>query len=325
MTLRQTLQAAPTRSNELIEKLKGTSNQALKTRESVFAELKAQLTLYLDQEEQHLLPLLGKHKETKSLAADAAKAGKELRARLQSLDGAAKDNDDFAAQVGELQTILQQHLRDERKTLLPAILKALDDEEAAAVAASIEAGFADAEKAKRDAKREAAAVAEREAQLAKDAEAAERAAARARKAAEQDAREAAEKVKEAAQAPILRAVEQTSEAASEVQGAFASYSGTFQQAAADLRAVAASRTIAATGASQFVTAWLEWISKSTRSHAEASRRMLECRSLVQLAEVQGEILSSSTRHLIEGNAALLEITQQASKKALRTLEAQRAQ
>ena len=92
MTLRQTLQAAPTKSKELIEKLKGTSNQAVKTRESVFAELKEQLTLYLDQEEQHLLPILRKHAETKALAADAAKAGKELRTRLTALDGAAKDN-----------------------------------------------------------------------------------------------------------------------------------------------------------------------------------------------------------------------------------------
>ena len=51
MTLRQTLQAAPNKTKELIEKLKATSNQAVKTRESVFAELKEQLTLYLDQEE----------------------------------------------------------------------------------------------------------------------------------------------------------------------------------------------------------------------------------------------------------------------------------
>jgi hypothetical protein len=53
--------------------------------------------------------------------------------------------------------------------------------------------------------------------------------------------------------------------------------------------------------------------------------MLECRNFAQLAEVQGEIISNSTRSLIEGNAALLEIAQQTSKQALRTLEDQRAQ
>jgi hypothetical protein len=324
MTLRQTLQAAPTRTKELIEKLKGTSNQAVKTRESLFSELKEQLTLYLDQEEQNLLPVLAKHKETKALGSDAAKAGKELRARLRALDGAAKDSDEFTTQVSELQAMLQQHIRDERKELLPAVLKALDDEEAAAVAGAIDAGFADAEKAKRDAKRKASEAAEREAQLAKEAAAAERAAARAQKSAEQEVRDAAEKLNEAAKAPMLRAVEQTREAASEVQGAFQTYSSTFQKAAADLRAVSESRSVAAQGASQFMSAWLEWVSRTTRTQAEASRRMLQCRSLAQFAEVQGEILSSSTRDMIEGNAALLEIAQQTSKQALRTLEPQRA-
>lgn len=324
MTLRQTLQAAPTKTKELIEKLKGTSNQAVKTRESVFAELKEQLTLYLDQEEQHLLPILRKHAETKALAVDAAEASKEMRARLTALDGAAKDNDEFAAQVGELQALLQQHVRDERKELLPAVSKALDDEEAAGVVAAIEGGFADAEKAKRDEKRKAAALAKREAQIAKEARAAERAAARAQKAAEQEAREQAEKLREAAKAPIVRAVEQTREAATEVQGALGAYTDTFQKAAADLRAVSASRSIAAQGASQFVSAWVEWMSKSTRTQAEATSRMLQCRNLAQLAEVQSEIVTNSTRNLIERNAAILEIAQQTSRQALQTLEAQRA-
>ena len=325
MTLRQTLLAAPTKTKDLIEKLRGTSNQAIKTREGLFAELKEQLTLYLDQEEEHLLPLLRKHEETKALAGDAAKVAKELRARLATLDGAAKDNDEFADQVAELQALLQQHVRDEKKELLPAVLKALDDEEAAGVADAIEAGFADAKKAKRDEKREEKAAAEREAQLAKEARAAERAAARAQKAAEQEAREQAEKIVEATKAPLRRAVEQTSEAASQVQGAFGAYSGTFEKAAADIRAVSASRNIAAQGATQFVSAWVEWMTRSTRAQAEAATRMLQCRNLAQLAEVQSEMVTNSTRNLIERNAALLEIAQETSKQALRTLEAQRAQ
>ena len=325
MTLRQTLQAAPTKTKDLIEKLRGTSNQAVKTRESVFAELKEQLSLYLDQEEQHLLPLLRKHAETKALAGDAAKVAKELRARLATLDGAAKDNDEFADQVSELQKLLQQHVRDEKKELLPAVLKALDDEEAAGVAAAIEAGFADAEKAKRDEKREAKAEAEREAQLAKEARAAERATARAQKAAEQEAREQAEQVMEATKAPLVRAVEQTSKAASNVQGALGTYSGTFEKAAADLRAVSASTSIAAQGATRFFSAWAEWMSRSTRAQAEAGSRMLQCRNLAQLAEVQSEMVTNSTRNLIDRNTALLEIAQDTSKQALRTLEAQRAQ
>lgn len=325
MTLRQTLQAAPTRTKELIEKLNGTSNQAVKTRENAFAELKEQLTLYLDQEEQHLLPLLGKNAETKSLASDAAKGTRDLRSQLAALDAVAQDTDEFLVQVGELQKLLQQHLRDERKELLPAVLKALDDEEAASVADAIDAGFADAEKAKRDEKRKAAARARREKQLAKEARAAERAAARAQKAAERQALKQAEKLTEAAKAPVRRVVEQTSEAASEVQSALGAFTATFQKAATDLRAVTASRTVAAQGASQFMSTWMELMSKTTQAQAEASTRMLQCRTFSQLAEVQAEIIANSTRGLIEGNTALLEVAQQTSKQALRTLEDQQAQ
>lgn len=324
MTLRQTLRAAPTKSKELIEKLAGTSNQALKARESVFAELKAQLTLYLDQEEQHLLPILRKHAETKSLAPDAARGTKDLRAQLGALEGVAQDSDEFLVQVSRLQSSLQQHLRDERKELLPAVLKALDDEEAATVADAMNAGFADAEKAKRDEKRKAAAAARSEKQIAEEARAAEQAAARAQKAAEREARKQAENLTEAAKAPVRRVIEQTSEATSEIQGALGALGVTVRKATTDVRAVTASRSVAAQGASQFISTWMRLVSKAAQAQAEASTRVLQCRTFSQLVEVQGEILANSTRGLIEGNAALLEVAQQTSKQALRALEDQQA-
>lgn len=323
MTLRQTLQAAPTKTKELIEKLSGTSNQAVKTRDGLFAELKEQLSLYLDVEEHNLLPLLRKHAGTKSLAADAAKGSSDLRARLREVEAAPRDNDEFLAKVKELQTLLQQHVRDERRELLPAVLKALDDEEAASLAGAIEDGFAQAEEATREQKRQAAALAKQEAELAERAQTAERAAARAEKAAVREARAAAEKAAEAATATIAKTVERTTEAASQAQNALASYSGTFQKASADLRAVSASTSIAAQGASQFMSAWMEWIGKATRAQADASRRIMECTNIAQFAQVQNEILSNATRGLIESNAAFLEIAQQTSKKALSPLEAQR--
>lgn len=153
MTLRQTIQAAPAKANEIIGKLANTSNQALKTRESLFAELSDELTRYVEVEEKHLLPLLRKHAGTKTVAADAAKGSKELRARLAELAAAPKNEDAFLEKLAELKKGFQSHVRDERKQLLPAVLKALDDEEAAEVAARIEAAAAEAENAKREEKR----------------------------------------------------------------------------------------------------------------------------------------------------------------------------
>src|SRR3954471_19768045 len=163
MTLRQTIQAASGKTNELIKKLSATSNQALKTRENLFAQLSDELSQYVEIEEQHFLPLLRKHPETKGLAANAFKGNKELRASLEKLSAMPKDNDEFLAELDVLNKGFQQHVRNERKELLPAVLNAFSDEEAGALADTIEGAVADAEKSKRDEKREEAAQDKRQA------------------------------------------------------------------------------------------------------------------------------------------------------------------
>jgi hypothetical protein len=95
MTLRQTILAAPGKTAELIEKLAGTSNQAVKTRENIFTQLSEELARYVAIEEEHFLPLLRKHQGTKALAADALKGNKDLQASLKRLSEMPKDNDDF--------------------------------------------------------------------------------------------------------------------------------------------------------------------------------------------------------------------------------------
>ncbi|QDA36211.1 hypothetical protein E4191_18995 (plasmid) [Paracoccus liaowanqingii] len=230
MTLRQTIQAASEKAADLITKLSATSNQAIKTRENLFTDLSNELSHYVEIEEQHLLPLLRKHAETKDLAADALKGNKDLRAALEKLSGQPKDDDAFLKALADLKKGFQQYVRNERKELLPAVLKVLTDEEAADMATGIEDSVEEARKADRDEKREEAAqakreaeekeqaaakararaakirkekrdekleelaLAKREAEQEKQAAAAKRAAVRTRKAAERAAREVTETV-----------------------------------------------------------------------------------------------------------------------------------
>jgi hypothetical protein len=333
MTLRQTIQNAPVKSKELLTKLAATSNQAVKTRETLFEELKNELTLYVDVEEKHLLPLLRKHAGTKTIASAAANGNKQLRADLAKLAAAPKDDDAFLERLAELNKGLQQHVRSERQELLPAVLKALDDEEAGKVAANIEAGINEAETAKRDKKREEAAAVKRESDRAEAVAQAEREVVRAEKAAERQVREAGQKMRETmergAQATQQTAkdaaaalIEQARQTASETREAMTSYSGTVSSAADDLRAVSASRNIAATGTSQFASAWLDWAGKVANTNTEATRRLFQARSASQVAEAHREFVSSSTRNLMERNSVMLEIAQRTSKQALRPLEGQ---
>jgi len=331
MTLRQTIQAAPGKTTELITKLSATSSQALKTRERLFAQLSDELTQYVEIEEQHFLPLLRKHPETKGLAADALKGNKDLRASLEKLSAMPKDSDEFLAELDVLSKSLQQHVRDERKELLPAVINAFSDEEAGALADTIEGAVADAEKAKRDEKREEAAQAKRQAEEAEQAAAAERAAARAQKEAERTTREAAEKavdtmtrgaasvqdsareVTETIKGRTLQVVEDTREA-------MTVYSHSSQKVIDDLQAVKASSTVSARAVSEIYSAWMEWFGSAARLQADASQQLMQCKSVKEVAEIQQEFATSALRNWMEGNAKVLKIAQRTSKQALGPLD-----
>src|SRR5215207_7854078 len=135
-TIRQFIHTTPAKAMELFTKLLDTSDNAIKTRERLFAELKAELELVAGLEEQHLFPVLKKHKATKDLVQDALSDNREARKLLAQLERTPKGDANFLSKVLELKRLFQQHVRDEKKELLPAVLKALSDEEAETVLAN---------------------------------------------------------------------------------------------------------------------------------------------------------------------------------------------
>jgi hypothetical protein len=150
MSLRTVMQAGPAKANELFAKLFDTSESAVKTREKLFAELKIELELHASLEEQHLFPILRRNAETKGLIADAIKDNKDLRARLAELEGLPKNDEAFSDRLKELQKAFRQHARDEKRELLPAVQRALSEEQVQGVAEKMEAGVAEAEQARHD-------------------------------------------------------------------------------------------------------------------------------------------------------------------------------
>ena len=150
MTLRTLMQAGPAKVNDLFARLAETSDGAVKTREKLFAELKAELELHTSLEEQHLFPILRRNAETRELATDAVKDNKELRTKLAELEALPKHDATFSERLKELQKAFRQHARDEKRELLPAVQRALSDEQVQSVAEKIEAGVAEAEQARHD-------------------------------------------------------------------------------------------------------------------------------------------------------------------------------
>lgn len=150
MSFRILMQAGPAKANELFARLSETSDGAVKTREKLFAELKAELELHASLEEQHLFPILRRNAETKGLVTDAIKDNRELRAKLAELEALPKSDETFPERLKELQKTFRQHARDEKRELLPAVQRALSEEQVQSVAEKIEAGVAEAERAKHD-------------------------------------------------------------------------------------------------------------------------------------------------------------------------------
>jgi Mor family transcriptional regulator len=92
----------------------------VKTRDSVFGQLKAELEQQAKLEEEHLFPVLRKHGETRDLVKAALDDNKKMRALLAELDAMPKEREDFLGKLAELRKVFQQHVRDEKKELLPA-------------------------------------------------------------------------------------------------------------------------------------------------------------------------------------------------------------
>ena len=104
-------------------------------------------------EEQHLFPVLRKHKDMKDLVRGAVDDNKETKSLLADLEGTPRDSEEFGKKVAILRKTFQQHVRDEKKELLPAIVKALSDEEAASVIETMDGSKAEIEET-RDAEAE---------------------------------------------------------------------------------------------------------------------------------------------------------------------------
>jgi len=120
-TNRRFSQAPPDKANELFDRLLATSDNAVKTRERLFADLKEELELLATFQEEHLFPVLARH-GMQDLVREATTGNEETSALLAELERMPKNNAEFISKVTELRRAFQQHIRDDRKELLPAVL-----------------------------------------------------------------------------------------------------------------------------------------------------------------------------------------------------------
>jgi uncharacterized protein (TIGR02271 family) len=214
LTLRTLMQAGPAKANELFARLADTSDNAIKTRERLYAELKAGLEQHVALEETHLFPILRKQPETKELVATAIRDNKELRAKLVELEAVPKNDETFLGKIAELQKAFRQHARDDKRELLPAVEKALSEDQVQNLVGKMETTLAEADQLQQDQAEEKRATARQQREQREQAELL----AQQQEEAEQERQDAERRAQRAARAAARaasRAAEEATEAAAE--------------------------------------------------------------------------------------------------------------
>jgi hypothetical protein len=308
-------QAPPDKANELFDKLLATSDNAVKTRERLLAELKEELELLATLQEEHLFPVLTRH-GMQDLVREATNDNQQTAALLAELERIPKNNAEFLGKVTELRRAFQQHIRDDRKELLPAVLKVLSDEEANAIAETVEDEMANIDETKR---------------------------AEARRSREQV--EAVQRVTEDVADTLRAGVESTQTMAQAMQEAvsnsFSAFSelarrstgqtldqpdgttrGLTEEAAHNLRAVAQSSTVLTRGLQEVSREVVSRSQQRLQRNLDGWQALARCRSMTDLVEVQSSLLRDNLEQTLESSRRLAELTLQMTDEATKTVTVQ---
>src|SRR5215207_9319548 len=319
-TIRQLIQTSPAKATELFTKLAETSGNAVKTRERLFSELKEELELQMKLEEQHLFPVLRKHKETKNLVSDALNDNKETRKALTELERTPKESEEFASKVAELRKAFQQHVRDERKEFLPAVLKALDDEEAGAIVEKIEDAKAEVEEAKRAEAEEARAAAREGRERVETVRQAAESVSNVVRVSTEAPRRVAETAREAVQSGVGTAAQMAQKAADFGMSSFSDVTRGVQNAAAGMTAVAQANTGLAM---RYQAIWREVFQlayQATQARTESMTRLMSVRSPQQLLDANVDLLKGEMQRFFDGQARLSQLSAEAALDAKQRIE-----
>ncbi len=119
--------------------LEETTERAVKTRESLFEKLKAELTLHAEAEEACFYPRFLEPEKTHDLTLEAIEEHKVVKTFLSELESEAKGTEEWAAKLKVLKENVEHHVEEEEGELFKLARTILSKEDADAVAEEIEA------------------------------------------------------------------------------------------------------------------------------------------------------------------------------------------
>ncbi len=305
----------PDKANELFEKLLATSSNAIRSRERLLAELKQELDLLATLQEEHLFPVLRRHGRL-DLLQEALTANEETNALLAELERLPKNSAEFISQVTELRTLFQQHIRDDRRELLPAVLEVLSDEEANAIAETVEDEMANMDDTKRFEARCAREQGEAVQRVTEDVADTLRSNVESAQTMVQAMQEAVETSLSAFSELTRRSTDRSLLTVDRSDGVAL---GLSEEAADNLRAVAQSGTALVRGLQEVSREVADRGQKRLQRNLDGMHALARCRSMTDLVEVHSSLLRDNVEQTVENSRRFAELTLQMADEAARTM------
>ena len=122
----------------ILEKIEGTTERALKTREELFTQLKSELDVHANIEETIFYPVLEKEEESRDITLEAFEEHRIVKQLLSELEAEAKDDEKWTAKFTVLKENIEHHVEEEEGELFKKARRVLSEEEIEELGARME-------------------------------------------------------------------------------------------------------------------------------------------------------------------------------------------
>lgn len=123
----------------IFKKLEPTTERAVKTREDLFADLKAELDVHAHIEEVILYPALKKIAETRDITFEGLQEHHVIKLLLRELDAMKVDSEEWTAKLKVLKENVEHHVEEEESDMFKHAREELSKEEIEKLGEQLEA------------------------------------------------------------------------------------------------------------------------------------------------------------------------------------------
>ena len=131
----------------IFEKLDTTTERGVKTREELFTQLKNELDVHAQIEEQIFYPALEEADETHEITLEAFEEHAVVKQLLAELEELSKDDETWGAKLKVLKENVEHHVEEEEGEMFTGARKVLSSEQIEALGARMEAAKKEQKKA----------------------------------------------------------------------------------------------------------------------------------------------------------------------------------